>query len=74
MFVSLKGDDSQMDLFNKKDECCGCTACLNICTKKAISMKEDEEGFEYPHIQEDKCVICGMCMRVCPIKEAKAQK
>lgn len=31
-------------------------------------MIEDEEGFEYPRINEDKCVHCGMCLRVCPIK------
>ena len=26
---------------------------------------------EYPHINEKICVRCGMCLRVCPIKEAK---
>lgn len=36
-------------------------------------MIEDEEGFEYPHINEEICVRCGMCMKVCPIKEAKKQ-
>lgn len=41
-----------------------------IHLKSAIKMVEDEEGFEYPLIQEDKCVRCGMCLKVCPIKEA----
>ena len=31
-----------------KTNCCGCTACMNICPKKAISMIEDKEGFLYP--------------------------
>lgn len=35
-------------LYEKKEECCGCTACYAICPKEAISMIEDEEGFEYP--------------------------
>ena len=48
-------------LYERKEDCCGCTACYAICPKSAIEMKEDEEGFEYPHIQEDKCVRCGMC-------------
>ena len=56
--------------YERKEDCCGCTACYAICPKSAISMIEDEEGFEYPHINEEKCVRCGMCMKVCPIKEA----
>ena len=27
----------------KKNECSGCTACINICPKNAIQMIEDEE-------------------------------
>lgn len=34
-------------LYKRKEECCGCTACYAICPKEAISMVEDEEGFEY---------------------------
>lgn len=55
-------------LFERKAECCGCTACYAICPKSAISMEEDEEGFEYPHIREDKCIRCYRCIKVCPIK------
>jgi formate hydrogenlyase subunit 6/NADH:ubiquinone oxidoreductase subunit I len=55
-------------LYNKKDECCGCTACFAICPKSAITMVEDEEGFEYPQINAEKCVKCYMCVNVCPIK------
>ena len=58
-------------LYERKEDCCGCTACYAICPKGAISMKEDEEGFEYPVIQEDTCIRCSMCLKVCPIKEAK---
>ena len=58
-------------LYEKKSECCGCSACYAVCPKSAIEMKEDEEGFEYPHINDEICVRCGMCLKVCPIKEAK---
>ena len=42
-----------MYLENKEKEICsGCTACMNICPKCAIEMKEDEEGFKYPIIDK----------------------
>ena len=59
-------------LFNDKGECCGCIACYAICPKGAISMVEDEEGFEYPQIDESMCIRCYQCIKVCPIKTAKA--
>ena len=60
-------------LYERKEECCGCTACYAICPNDAISMVEDEEGFEYPQIDESKCVRCCQCIKVCPIKAARAQ-
>ena len=51
----------------KKTDCCGCHACFNICPKDAIEMKEDEYGFKYPVINQEKCIECGMCKKVCPI-------
>lgn len=55
-------------LFIMKEECCGCSACYSICPRRAISMNEDEEGFEYPSINEIKCINCCKCVNVCPFK------
>lgn len=51
----------------EKSECCGCTACTAICSKDAIVMKEDEEGFLYPVVDKATCIKCGACEKVCPI-------
>ena len=29
----------------RKEDCCGCGACAEICPKKCIALREDEEGF-----------------------------
>lgn len=58
-------------LYECKEDCCGCTACYAICPKEAINMKPDEEGFDYPIIDEEKCVRCYQCLKVCPIKTTK---
>ncbi|MFQ9927689.1 MAG: 4Fe-4S dicluster domain-containing protein [Anaerobutyricum soehngenii] len=55
-------------LFQRKEECCGCTACYAICPREAIEMIEDEEGFEYPEIDKEKCIRCFRCIKVCPMK------
>jgi len=56
-------------LKDKKD-CTGCTACVNICPVKCITMKEDEEGFSYP-FADDRCIGCRQCEYVCPIYSEK---
>lgn len=58
-------------LFTRKEDCCGCTACYAICPKSAIIMVTDEEGFDYPEVDKEKCIRCYQCIKVCPIKEAK---
>lgn len=63
-----------MEIFSTKEDCCGCTACASICTKKAIAILRDEEGFLYPEIDSAKCIKCGLCVKVCPIKNSIIDK
>ena len=64
---ALKGEASAPEphIRRKKPECCGCTACMEVCPEDAITMEPDEEGFLYPRIDDAKCVRCGKCDRVC---------
>lgn len=50
-----------------KEDCCGCSACVQRCPKQCISMAEDEEGFLYPQVDTSKCVDCHLCEKVCPV-------
>lgn len=48
-------------------DCCGCTACEQICPKNCISFKENNEGFMYPVVEQAVCVNCGACVKHCPV-------
>ncbi len=50
-----------------KQDCCGCNSCVQCCPKSCITMCEDEEGFLYPEVDENVCVDCGLCEKVCPV-------
>lgn len=52
----------------EREKCNGCEACQAICPKKAIQMCMDSDGFYYPHIDDDECVNCGLCGKVCPVQ------
>lgn len=51
-----------------KLECCGCTACANICPNQCIRMDADFEGFLYPSVDRTGCMNCHLCENVCPVK------
>lgn len=55
----------------KKEFCSGCGACATICTKLAITMQYDHEGFIYPVIDHCKCIKCGLCEKRCPVNSTK---
>lgn len=46
--------------------CSSCAACTNVCSRGAISMQLDSEGFYRPVIDAEKCIQCGACERACP--------
>lgn len=50
-----------------KQDCCGCSACIQRCPKQCISLHEDEEGFLYPKVNLDTCIDCRLCEKVCPV-------
>lgn len=63
-----------MIVVKDKQDCCGCTACVERCPRHCIRMKVDEEGFKYPIVDEDKCIHCNLCNSVCPIINQKEPK
>lgn len=60
-------------ILNLKNFCTGCGACMNICKHNCISMKNDEEGFLYPFIDQEKCIQCSLCEKICPILQSQEE-
>lgn len=59
--------ENKIVLFDDKRKCCGCTACMIICPKHAINMELDKEEFYYPKIDDNICIRCKLCLKVCPL-------
>lgn len=46
----------------QKDQCIGCSHCMNICPTEAIRVREGKA-----ELFENRCIDCGECFRVCPV-------
>lgn len=54
-----------------KDNCVGCRSCEQVCPKNAIVIKEREDGFLYPYVDQEKCIDCSLCVKHCPTQLSK---
>lgn len=52
-------------------ECQGCMAhpCMEVCPKNAISFVDG-----YSYIDQEKCIKCGQCQKVCPYSAIHERK
>lgn len=63
MTAPLRADS----LVEKVKECTACGACLVSCPTNSIHMDKDTEGFLRPYIDEETCISCHKCIKVCPV-------
>lgn len=47
------------------NNCTGCGACVSVCSKQALSLKSNREGFYFPELDAKLCVDCKLCEKVC---------
>lgn len=48
------------------NNCTGCCACMNICSKNAIKMNYNDIGELTPYINYSLCNNCNLCSTTCP--------
>lgn len=46
-------------------ECTSCQMCAAVCSRDAITIRLNGDGFYRPYIDEDKCTDCSLCTKVC---------
>ena len=51
----------------KNGYCIGCMACIGMCPRGLINIKDGEMGFPIP-IKHENCDNCKSCIQECPIK------
>lgn len=64
---------NSISIFDLKS-CYGCTACAAVCPKGAIKIIPNKEGFYYPSLEKEKCIECGVCLKVCNIDKTNIKK
>ena len=55
----------------EKDKCCGCGACVTVCPKEAVRLRDDMFHMEAV-IDEKSCIGCKKCEAVCPVNNPPA--
>ncbi|MFZ1986086.1 MAG: Coenzyme F420 hydrogenase/dehydrogenase, beta subunit C-terminal domain [Desulfatitalea sp.] len=53
------------------DLCTGCAACANGCSRDAIEIRLDPQGFYRPRRIKDLCSDCMACIGYCPVIAAE---
>lgn len=48
----------------EKNKCAGCMACVDMCPKQAIEVKDELSSYNADI--GDECIDCGLCHRLCP--------
>lgn len=48
-----------------KRGCTSCQMCAAVCPKNAISIGLDADGFYRPTVDDDLCIDCSLCTKVC---------
>ena len=54
-------------LLADNNRCTGCLACADSCAQKAITCVVNDEGHYTYQVDNEKCVLCHRCEKVCPI-------
>ena len=63
------------ELYEARENCCGCTACFAVCPVGAIEMEPDDEGFLYPTVDAERGASGVIAVSLCaPSRRIKGRR
>lgn len=57
----------------EKNMCTGCMSCIDACPKGTIKLKDSLVAYN-AYIDEEKCVNCNICVKLCQVNTRVAKK
>ena len=64
-------ENKRLPVLCDEKDCMGCMACAQSCTRHAISMRLNSEGYYNPVVNPGQCIGCLLCEKKCPILSPK---
>lgn len=66
LFNAIKAGNKENLNYKITTDCTGCSICTNICPKNAISINMNKNGFFEANVDQNLCIKCKKCKKVCP--------
>lgn len=57
-------------MISNTPDCTGCNACVQKCPRSCITLEENQYGFVYPKVDENACISCNLCSKVCHLENS----
>ena len=50
------------------ERCKGCELCIDYCPTRVLALSADfnVNGYHYPTVVSDTCIMCQACFTICP--------
>lgn len=66
-YINTQTDKNDNSVNRFSEFCTGCGICTAVCEKEAIKIIRNDDGFFVADVNENSCIHCGKCKKICPL-------